>query len=121
VQSIILQKVASGTFTLSYNGQTSAAITYSTTPATTAAAILSGPHRRAHQPCRRQRRHRYRGEQRRNNQLFQVTFQGALAGTPQPLMAINTTSCGVREHRARLRLDDDGGQRGVDDQPPARR
>ena len=41
VQTIAIQKAASGTFTLSYNGQTSGAITYSTTPATTASAILT--------------------------------------------------------------------------------
>ena len=45
VQTIASHKVASGTFTLTFNGQTGA-ITYSTTPATTARAIqtaLAGP------------------------------------------------------------------------------
>ena len=43
-----------------------------------------------------------------NNQYFQVTFQGALAGLPQPPMTISTSGLTAsREHRAGQRLDDD--------------
>ena len=39
VQTLSLTRIASGTFTITFNGQTTAAIAYSTTPATTAGNI----------------------------------------------------------------------------------
>ena len=88
VQTIAMTKVASGTFQLTFNGQTTAPITYTNTaPGTaTAAAIQSAlqllpaiganvivtalPASGA------------------NNQYFTVTFIGALGGAPQPTMTI---------------------------------
>src|SRR5262249_27234405 len=91
VQTVSLQKVASGTFTLTFNGQPTAAITYSTTPATTAANIQTQLAALANTG---------RGNvsvtalstSGANNQYFLVTFQGALGGAAQPTMSINTAS-----------------------------
>ncbi len=92
VQTISLQRVASGTFTLTYNGQTTAAITYTATAgaAGTASTIQSDLQALTNigatgvivTPI---------AASTVNNQYFLVQFTGALAGVPQPLMTISTT------------------------------
>src|SRR5439155_19279344 len=97
VQTLSLIKAASGTFTMTFNGQTTGAITYSTTAGpsstsgTTAANILAalaaltniGTGNVAVTAV---------ASSAANNQLFLVTFQGTLAGLPQSVMSINTSA-----------------------------
>ena len=90
VQTISLTKVASGTFTLTFNGQTTAGITYSTTPATTASAIQTALGALTNIGSSNVSVTAL-SSSGANSQLFQVTFLGTLASTPQPLMAISTS------------------------------
>src|SRR5262249_19719467 len=86
VQTISLTKVASGSFTLSFNGQTTAPITYSTTPGTTATNIqtalqaLPGIGTNATVTAL--------AVSGANNQYFTVAFTGSLGGAPQPTMTV---------------------------------
>ena len=99
-QTISMTKVASGNFTLTYNGLTTAAITYSTTPATTAAAILAAlqaaPVNLANVNVTAL------GTSGANNQYFTVTFTGPLANTPQPLMTITNSALVASANVVRL-------------------
>src|SRR5262249_46208299 len=87
----MLTKVASGTFTLTYNGLTSTAITYSTTPATTASNIFTALTTSPINLATGNVAVTALASSGANNQVFQVTFQGALNGIPQPVMAISTS------------------------------
>ena len=96
VQAVTVIKAASGTFSMSFNGQTTAAITYSTTPAITAeniqAALAALPAIGANNVSVN-----VSPTSTANSQLFYVTFQGTLASLPQPLMTIvayGTTTAG---------------------------
>lgn len=86
VQTISMTKVASGNFQLSYNGQPTAVIAYSTTPATTSSAIQTAlqalPALGANVTVAAL------GTSGANNQYFTVTFAGTLAATPVPTMTI---------------------------------
>ena len=81
IQNVFLRSVAGGTFTLTFDGETTASIAYSATPTTMAANIVAALEALPNIPAG--------GVFVSTTSRYNVTFQGGLAGVAVPLMTID--------------------------------